>query len=171
MSVLGRIVRRLLVRAIRFNLRRRRTMFIGAVTLSGIIVAGAFNFAPLRGLDLPGFIGQSRPRPDGEPAATAMYFKGQEVYDAKLVWDSYSERALREAQRRGLTVDDTQRQLDRAKEFGTRIQQTDYIGGYPISNGSMHFYVVFRSDPNRREAVPVPYVFTLDAGGKIDYIE
>ena len=62
-----------------------------------------------------------------------MYFKGQESYDAKLVWDSYSDRLIKEAQRRGITVDDTQHQFDRAKQVGNSIRQADYIGGYPIS--------------------------------------
>ena len=35
----------------------------------------------------------------------------------------------------------------------------------------MQFYLVFRSDPGRRDAVPVPYVFTLDSVGKIDSVE
>lgn len=170
MSVIGRILRRVLLRVLRLGLRRRRLVFLGAVVVSVLIVAGAIGVGPRVGLSLPA-PGDARPRAEGEPSSTASYLRGQENYDARMVWDAYSERVTRELQQRGLGLDETQRQLDRARQAGTRIAQINYVGGYPIPNGSMHFYVVFRSDPNRREAVPVPYVFTLDATGKIDSVE
>ena len=168
-----RIVRRLVARFAPLRMTRRRGIGLGAIVLALIIAVGTLNLGSLPGLQMPSLGGgQGRPQREGEPNATAMYFKGQEAYDAKLVWDSYSDRLIREAQRRGITIDDTQRQFDRAKQVGNSIRQADYIGGYPISNGnSMHFYIVFRADPNQREPIPVPYVFTLDSGGKIDYIE
>lgn len=174
MSILLRVVRRLVLRVLRLGIRRRRGLLTGALAVSTLLVASALNLVPLPRLGPPSGGGGSadgRPHAEGEPTATAMYLKGQESYNAQLVWDAYSERAIREAQRRGLSVDDTQRQLDRARQAGTRIEQINYVGGYPISNGSMHFYIVFRSDTNRREATPVPYVFTLDTSGKIDYVE
>ncbi|MSQ23663.1 MAG: hypothetical protein EXR58_03795 [Chloroflexi bacterium] len=170
MSVISRILRRVLLRLVRLSIRRRRVLLVGTLAVVGLVIAGTFGLGSRFGLALPN-PGDLRPRADGEPSATAQYLKGQEVYDAHMVWDSYSERVLREAQQRGLSLDDTQRQLDRARQVGTKIEQIDYIGGYPIPNGSMHFYVVFRSDPSRREAVPVPYVFTLDGSGKIDAVE
>lgn len=168
--MIGRILRRIALRIVRLGIRRRRLIFLGAAALSALIVASVLGVGARFGLTVPTVsdIGQ---RAEGEPSATARYLKGQELYDAKMVWDSYSERVLREAQLRGLSLDETQKQLDRARQVGTKIEQVTYIGGYPISNGSMQFYLVFRSDAGRREAVPVPYVFTLDAAGKIDFVE
>src|SRR5437870_1319112 len=144
-GIFRRIARRLLVRIAHPRITRRRGIFLGALGLAVVILAGALNLGSLPGLQMPGLGGQGRSSREGEPNATAMYFKGQEVYDAKLVWDSYSDKLIREAQRRGITIDETQRQFDRAKQVGNSIRQADYIGGYPISNGnSMHFYIVFR---------------------------
>ncbi len=173
MSVIGRVFGRLILRLVRLVMRRRRTIAVGSVALATLLVLSALGLFTGTGLSLPSVGGSStsHSRADSEPEATALYLRGQELYDAKMVWDAYSERVLREGQQRGLSLDDTQRQLDRARQTGTKIEKVDYIGGYPISNGSMHFYVVFRSDPSRREPVPVPYVFTLDANGKIDSVE
>lgn len=172
MSVIRRILRRLVLRLARAGIRRRRALLVASLTLVGLMVAGVLGAFSGTGLSWPGGGGGDvRARGDNEPQATALYLRGQELYDAKLVWDAYSERVLREGAQRGLSLEDTQRQLDRARQSGTKIERVDYIGGYPISNGSMHFYVVFRSDPSRREAVAVPYVFTLDANGKIDSVE
>lgn len=169
-AMIGRVLRRLALRLVRLGIRRRRLIFLGFAALTTLIVAGVFGAGSRIGLSFPATpsIGQ---RADGEPEYTARYLKGQELYDAKMVWDSYSDRVLSEAQLRGLSLDDTQKQLDRARQAGNKIEQVSYIGGYPIPNGSMQFYLVFRSDLGRREAVPVPYVFTLDAAGKIDSVE
>ena len=170
MRVIGRVFRRLLLRFVRLGIRRRRVLFVGTVGVAVLVILGVLGLGSRLGLSFPN-PGDLRARAEGEPPATAQYLKGQEVYDAHLVWDAYSARVISEAQQRGLSLDDTQRQLDRARQVGTKIEQIDYIGGYPIPNGSMHFYIVFRSDPSRREAVQVPYVFTLDGAGKIDAVE
>lgn len=169
MSVLSRILQRILLRLVRTGIRRRRLVLLGAVGASALLAANALSLSPFRGLSLGPSDGRSRG--EGEPYFTTIYLKGLESYDARMIWDSYSERAMREAQRRGLSVDDTQRQLDRARQVGSRIEQVNYVGGYPVANGSLHFYVVFRSEPARRGAVPIPYVFTLDANGKVDNVE
>jgi hypothetical protein len=169
--MIGRIFRRLALRIVRLGIRSRRILAVGLVALLVVIVAGTFGAGSRFGLSFPSSpeIGQ---RAEGEPSSTAQFLKGQELYDGKMVWEAYSERVLKEMQQRGITQDQLQQQMDRARQVGTRIEQVSYIGGYPISNGrSMQFYLVFRSDAGRRETVPVPYVFTLDATGKIDLVE
>src|SRR5204862_2235150 len=115
-----RVFRRLALRLVRLGIRRRRLIFLSSAALAILVVAGAFGAGSRLGLTLPSTpsIGQ---RAEGEPEYTARYLKGQEVYDAKMVWDSYSDRVLREAQLRGLSLDDTQKQLDRARQTGTKI--------------------------------------------------
>src|SRR5688572_11866151 len=131
--MIGRVLRRVALRLFRLGIRRRRFIFGSSALLAILVIAGMFGAGSRLGLNLPSApsIGQ---RADGEPEHTARYLKGQEIYDAKMVWESYSDRVLREAQLRGLSLDDTQKQLDRARQTGTRIEQVSYIGGYPISN-------------------------------------
>ena len=110
-------------------------------------------------------------RSSGEPEATYNYIRGQQIYDAKLIWNAYSDRAVQSLQSQGATVDVLQRQLDRSKQQGAQIQKAQYVGSYPIPNGSMHFYVITRTGRTRGDVTYVPYVFTLDSGGKIDNVE
>src|SRR6266545_1121415 len=112
MEVIGRILRRLALRLVRLGFRRRRVVFLGAVGISVLLVASAVGLGSRLGFSLPTGPADFGSR-EGEPSATARYLKGQEIYDAKMVWDSYSDRVLKEASQRGLSLDDTQRQLDR----------------------------------------------------------
>ncbi len=176
MNIIARVARRIAVRMATRAGRHARLTAILLVALAGIIAASALN------LSLPGITRDSQgpsvayhATSQDEPAATAAYLRGQQSYDAKLIWDSYSDRVIRDLERRGNSLDDTQRQLDRAKELGRRIEQAQYIGGYPIPNGSMHFYVVMQTSPRsattRGDVAYVPYTFTLDASGKIERVE
>jgi hypothetical protein len=66
-----------------------------------------------------------------------------------------------------------QRQLDTARERGTRLDQINYVGGYPLPDGtSLQFYVVASHGPSARaEAEHVTYIFTLDRAGKISKVQ
>ena len=171
MRIFRRVLRRIGIRAGRAVARRGR--LIGVVFLAGAICIAANAL----GLGPPVFeisvqsAAAPRPTPDPEPPATATYLRGQQTYDAELVWEAYSERALRDLQRRGATIEDLQRQLDRARDSGTRIEQARYVGGSLIPDGSLHFYVVTRSVRARNEISYVPYIFTLDSRGKIDQVD
>jgi hypothetical protein len=173
MNILGRVARRIVFRAARGIYRRRGFIALGAVLVASALVASSFN------LGLPDLF--SAPQGDGggsysgssesEPQATLSYIRGQQVYDARLVWDAYSERMRRAYQQRGAGIDDVQRQLEASKQRGPKIEQAQYIGSYPIPSGKMAFYVIAQSSGGRGSVSYVPYTFTLDASGKIDRVE
>ena len=174
MNVFGRVLRRGLVRLARGAVQRRGLLAVAFVLLAGGIAVSTFNLAslPFSGSRAgPSTDGVAYQPSDSEPNATAAYIRGLQVGDARLVWDAYSERAARDLQRRGVNVDATQRQLDESRQSGSQIQQVQYVGAYPIPNGSMHFYVIARAGRSRGDVAYVPYVFTLDSAGKIERID
>lgn len=166
--------------------RRRRSLKVTAslVVVAGVVAIVSVILLPTTNL---GFVVGSwwRPIAGAEPSATASYLRGQQTYDAKLVWEAYSDRVVQDLQERGDSVERTQRWLERLRDMGIRIGPVQYIGGTPVPGGSMQFYVVGRTsrapeDPGARfvgagfeqsDVTYVPYVFTLDAKGKIDRVE
>jgi hypothetical protein len=176
-NIIARVARRILVRTAANIARHARLTILLFVALAGIIAASALNVSlPAASTSTSSAGGTYRATSQDEPSATAEYLRGQQSYDAKLIWDAYSDRVIRDLERRGNSLEDTQRQLDRAKEVGRRIEQAQYIGGYPIPNGSMHMYIVLQAPARaagseRGDVAYVPYVFTLDSQGKIERVE
>lgn len=107
------------------------------------------------------------------PASIETFLRGNANYDADLVWSSYSDDARQRFATRGASLDELRRQLATARERGTRIEDFSYIGGQQLQNGTtMYFYlarVVNGQTQGQREYVP--YVFTLDASGKIARVQ
>ncbi len=174
MGVFGRVLRRATFRLVRGAVQRRRLIGLGLVLLVGATAATAFNL--VSGPQSPSRARSTDDTPryqasDNEPNATSAYLRGMQNGDARLVWTAYSDRAARDLQRRGLNVDETQRQLDQSLQNGSVIQQVQYVGAHPIPNGSMHFYVIARAGRTRGDVAYVPYVFTLDSQGKIERID
>ena len=176
MGLLGRVVRRALVRLARGAIRRR-----ALVGVAFVIAAGAIAVSTLNLISLPSAPTRARSTndepvtyqgSDNEPSSTSSYMRGLQGGDARLMWNAYSDRAARDLQRRGASPDNTQKQLDEARQNGDRIREVRYVASYPIPNGSMHFYVLARGVGQARNDVAyVPYVFTLDTQGKIERID
>ncbi len=171
MEIAGRLVRRITARLIHGGARRGRFVAIALIALGGLIAITSLNLAPSLSFSLSSKGSVYRPNSDEEPPATAAYLRGQQVFDARLIWESYSDRVVQNLQQIGVGVDETQKQLDRAREVGTRIQEIQYIGGYPLPTGSMEFYLVGRTARSSENVTYIPYMFTLDARGKIDRVE
>ena len=173
MSMTARVFRHVLVRLAHGVYRRRGLIVVGAVALALYLLLPALNVSPdlMSMSPIGGQSASTYVASDGEPDATVSYIRGQKEYDARLVWDAYSERFRRDFQQRGGGIDDLQRRLERSKQLGTRIEQAHYVGSYPIPNGKMAFYVVAQSSGARGGVAYVPYTFTLDATGKIDKVE
>jgi hypothetical protein len=175
MSVFGRVLRRAAVRITRGTIRRRGLFVVVFALIAGAIAISSFNV-----LQIPGG-SSSRGRggedvvsyqaSESEPPSTSSYIRGLQTGDARLVWTAYSERAARDLTRRGVTQDETQKQLDQSRQNGSAIQGVQYVGAHPIPNGSMHFYVISRAGRTRGDVAYVPYVFTLDSTGKIERID
>ena len=179
MGMVGRILRRTVFRLARGAIRRRGLIGVAFVLVAGVIAVSAFNLVsvPLsasrgRANESSTGSGVTYQAAESEPNATAAYIRGQQIGDARLVWDAYSDRAKQNLQRRGVNFEETQRQLDQWRQNGNLIQGVNYVGVYPIPNGSMHFYVLARgAGRTRGDVAYVPYVFTLDTAGKIERID
>jgi hypothetical protein len=165
--MIGRLLRRFLRRLIRALIAARVALLILVALLVAAGVAGAYQFVQPPGLSF------SLPGPRRAPEATENYLKGQQTYNAELIWNSLSEEALDRFRARGVTLQDQQRQLDRAREVGTRFEQISYVGGHALPDGtSLQFYVVAARGPaGRSELEHVTYIFTLDRSGKISKIQ
>ena len=162
--VLGRLLQRLLARLSAAFMKRRRRIFgvsgIAFVLLFGTAIFNAMNARP-QDLQAADYV----PTVAGEPRATASFLRGQQMYDANLMWSLLNEDLARSLRQQGRSVEEEQRRLD------SLIDSAQYIGGYSIPNGhSIHFYVVQRSG-GRTGVEYEPFVFTLDSSGKIERVQ
>jgi hypothetical protein len=107
-------------------------------------------------------------RADSLPPAPAVetYIKGQQNYNADMMWDAYSTDYQASQLAAGASKVTLQAQADSVRTQGIQFVQSDYIGGVQLENGSsMYFYTIdlSRAELHRR----FPYIFTADADGKI----
>jgi hypothetical protein len=174
MTIASRVLRRVAVRTVGGLIRRRGWILVLVLLVAGGIAVTTLDLVPLPSTltmsasssTAPGYEGGAL----GEPEATASFIKGNQVYDANLIWSTFSDQLKVAYQRGGGSVADTQAQLEQAKRSGSHLESAQYIGGYLIPNGSMHFYAVQNSGPSGRVDYSF-YVFRLDKLGKIVKIE
>ena len=170
MPLAARILRRIGVRLARGTLRRRRFILFCAVVIAAWVAASGFNVFSLTA-HAPTYEAPYRPTAEQEPSATAAYLRGQQTYDADLIWGSYSERTQRDLERRSGGLEATKSALKRAEDAGVRLKDIQYVGGYPLPSGSLHFYVVTQSIASSRDLGYAHYTFTLDLAGRIEDVE
>jgi hypothetical protein len=98
------------------------------------------------------------------PSSTESYLKGNQEFNPE---------AQERFRSRGATTQELQQQMDAAREQGTKLEDFSYIGGQHLPDGtSMHFYLVLTRGPqSRADPTYIPYVFTLDRGGKIARVQ
>ncbi len=170
---MGRVIRRILVRAIRFFVLRPVAV-IGLVALVFAAIAAALVVPSTTGttLALPK-VGVSLPRPDGgEPQATAEYLRGNRDYNAQLIWESLGDDARQRLQARGASLDALNQQMQDARDRGVKLEDISYIGGRTLPDGtSLQFYLVAVRAQTKADVQYVPYMFTLDQDGKIAKIQ
>ncbi len=146
-------------------------MLVVLLVAAGVLfVQGMAGEMPMMSLSLPGLPIRAL---SGAPGATESYLKGNETYNAELMWSSMSDDALERYRTRGLSQQSLQQQMEQAKQAGVAVEQITYVGGQSFPDGtSMHFYVVLARGPQSRgEAEYVPYTFTLDRSGKIARVQ
>jgi hypothetical protein len=107
-------------------------------------------------------------RADSLPPAPAVetYIKGQQDYNADMMWDAYSTDYQAAQLASGGSKGTLQSQANSVRTQGIEFVHSDYIGGVQLENGgSIYFYTIdlAKADIHRR----FPYVFTADADGKI----
>lgn len=106
------------------------------------------------------------------PPATEAYLRGNRDYDASLMWQSLSDDAHQRLTSQGGSPDDLQRQMQAAKDHGTKLEEISYIGGKGLPDGrSVEFYLVGIRDQPKADIDYLPYTFTLDRDGKITKVQ
>ena len=160
-------IRQALVRTIRHFILHPASLIgwlIGLVVVVALIVAVPI-FAP----SLPVV---STLRPQSAPNATEDYMRGNQNYDAQLMWGALSSDAQSHLRDQGGSPEDLQRQMDSAKQRGMKLEEVSYVGGRALPDGtSMQFYLVGIRQQNRSDIDYQPYMFTLDRDGKIAKVQ
>ncbi|MFN0070195.1 MAG: hypothetical protein ACKVVP_01735 [Chloroflexota bacterium] len=107
------------------------------------------------------------------PSSTENYLKGNQSFNAELMWSALGAESQERFRSRGATTQELQQQMDAARDQGTKLDDFSYIGGQQLPDGtSMHFYLVLTRGPqSRNDPTYIPYIFTLDRGGKIARVQ
>jgi hypothetical protein len=160
-------MRRALRRVIRYFILRPAALFGWLAALLAVIAL--IVLVPLLLPQVPG-LGQLRPAT--APAATEDYLRGNQNYDAGLVWSSLDADAQARLTTAGGSPDDLQRQMQAAKDHGIKLEEISYIGGKSLPDGtSMQFYLVGIRQQAKSDLDYQPYMFTLDRDGKIAKVQ
>jgi hypothetical protein len=168
---MGSTFRRTLIRTIRHFILRP-AHFFAVVAVSFAIVAAVLLVPTfVSGGTLPSF-SVGLPRPGGEPLATEEFMRGNREYNAELVWRSFNDEARERLRAQGGSVESIQAQMQAARDRGLKVENISYIGGRDLPDGtSMQFYLVGYRASSRADLEYVPYLFTLDRGGKIAKVQ
>jgi len=160
-------VRQALIRTIRHFVLKPATLvgwLVGIVVIIGVIVA-----VPMF---LPSIPGVANLRGNTAPAATQDYLKGNQDYNADLVWNSLNNAAQSKLRDQGGSLDDLQKQMETAKSQGIKLEEVSYIGGKVQPDGtSIQFYLIGIRQQTRSDLDYQPYMFTLDRDGKIAKVQ
>lgn len=106
-------------------------------------------------------------RADSLPPALAVenFIKGQQNYNADLMWESYSPNYQASQLANGASKATLQAQANNQRSRGLQFVHYDYIGGVKVDEGSMYFYSVDLQQNSQKARLPM--VLLADADGKI----
>lgn len=173
---MARVVRRILIRAVRYFILRPATaiVLVLAVVVIGLVVFVLPSFTGQQGFSLPGglSLGLALPHASGEPQSTSDFLRGNQSYDAQMMWGSLSPDAQQRLTSGGNSLQTLQQQMDAAQQQGVRVQDVTYIGGKSLADGSSaQFYLVSLQPSATADVQYVPYMFTVGPDGKIDKVQ
>src|SRR5215210_5240342 len=117
--MIGRIINRILHRTIRGLVMHPIRLVVFLVAL--VAAAGLVMFQS----GLPS-LSMSLPSPSFRvgglaPSSTESYMKGNETFNAELVWNALSEEAQGRLRSRGTNIQALQEQMDQAKQAGRQF--------------------------------------------------
>ena len=98
-------------------------------------------------------------------AAVETYIKGQQSFNADMMWDAYSTDYQANQLANGASKATLQAQASSQRSAGLQFVHYDYIGGVTLDTGSMYFYSVDLSLQNQHARFPI--IFKADQDGKI----
>ncbi|NTU81165.1 MAG: hypothetical protein HGA45_17580 [Chloroflexales bacterium] len=103
-------------------------------------------------------------------AAVEDFLRGQQTYDADLMWESFSSELRQDLEGRDFTRDTLAERVESERRAGQRYSAFKYIGGVELGGSQrMYFYVVDVASPQQKGTVS--FVFTVGRDGKIMNIE
>lgn len=146
----------------------------GWLVLTGLLVAVIGVLSLL--LVVPR-LAASRAAP-GDPRVAALapapavedFLRGQQTYDADLMWASFSQELRQSLEGREITRDTLAERIENERRAGQSYSDYRYIGGIELANRlKMYFYAVEISSPEERGTVS--FVFTVGSDGKILRVE
>jgi len=110
-------------------------------------------------------------RAESLPPTSAIenYIKGQQNFNADMMWDAYSTDYQAAQLANGASKATLQAQANSQRTMGLQFVHYDYIGGVKIDNGSMYFYSVDLRLQNQQARLPM--IFRADVDGKITGID
>jgi len=168
--MIGRVVKRVTHRFVRALVLNPALRAVSVLVVFAVVGFGAYEMIAGGGspVALPGVPSLSA----AASSAPETFLKGNQSYDANLVWSSLNDESQKRFQDGG-GVQAIQSQLDAARQKGIRLEQFNYIGKKDLPDGtSMQFYVVASTAPQAGGQVQyIPYVFTVDQTGKIAKVE
>jgi hypothetical protein len=97
------------------------------------------------------------------------YIKGQQNYNAELMWTSLSPESQASQLEGGASKQSLQSRIDAKKERGLRFSRYQYVGGVELEDGgNMYFYSVDVQLQN--QSAKLPMTFLVDNDGKVSDI-
>lgn len=104
-----------------------------------------------------------------EPAPSVLDFlRGQQNYDAELMWSSFSPGLQEALEDQGVAKDDLATQAESERRAGHRYRDFEYVGGVDLENNQRRFfYVVDIQSPTPERNGTFSFIFTVDRAGKI----
>jgi hypothetical protein len=106
-------------------------------------------------------------RADSLPPTSAVetFIKGQQNFNADMMWDAYSTDYQANQLANGASKATLQARVNSERNMGLQYVHYDYIGGVSLDNGSMYFYSVDLALQDQHARFPI--IFKADADGKI----
>jgi hypothetical protein len=100
--------------------------------------------------------------------AVVSFLRGQQTYDADLMWESFSPEFQAALEEREITREALAQQAESERQAGQRYGDPEYIGGV-AADGSrqMFFFTVEIASPQPERSGTFSMVFTVDGDGKI----
>jgi hypothetical protein len=108
------------------------------------------------------------------PPAQAVtdFLRGQQTYDADLMWDSFSPSLRSSLEQREITRATLAEQVEIERRAGQRYRKVEYIGAVPVDGReTMYFFAVEIQSPAPERSGTFSVVFTVDEDGKISSVK
>jgi len=108
-----------------------------------------------------------------QPAdAVVDFLRGQQTYDADLMWETFSPELRSALEQREITRDALAQQVESERQAGHKYRKFAYVGGVALdSRQKRYFYAVNIESPAPERNGTFSFIFTVDNDGKIISVE